>query len=142
MIRWPKRYSAVKSADYTTAPTPGSVRNQRTEPLAGTTVSCRRLSRSVLVGFSPSFIRGFGPPLTKTRHGGQTTLTITSQHAKQAAIQAVLIRMAAFLASLKSTAKQFTDAERLALILRRTFAKFLRGRLGPPALRVTGRLKT
>ena len=67
---------------------------------------------------------------TKTRHGGQTTLTITSQHAKQAAIQAVLIRIAAFLASLRSTTEQFTDAERLALILRRAFAKFLRGRLG------------
>ena len=33
---------------------------------------------------------------TKTQHGGQTTLTITSQHPKQATIQAVLTRVAAF----------------------------------------------
>ena len=77
---------------------------------------------------------------TKTQHGGQTTLTITSQHAKQAAIQAVLTRLAAFLSSLKSTAEQLTDTERLALILRRAFAKFLRGQAGPPALGLAGRL--
>ena len=41
---------------------------------------------------------------TKTQHGGQTTLTITSQHAKQATVQLVLTRLAAFLGSLKSTA--------------------------------------
>ena len=77
---------------------------------------------------------------TKTQHGGQTTLTITSQHAKQATIQAVLTRLAAFLSSLKSTAEQLTDTERLTLILKRAFAKFLRGRAGPPALRLAGRL--
>ena len=74
---------------------------------------------------------------TKTQHGGQTTLTITSQHAKQATIQAVLTRLAAFLSSLKSTA-EFTDTERLTLILRRAFAKFLRGRTSPVALLVAG----
>ena len=71
----------------------------------------------------------------KTQHGGQTTLTITSQHAKQAAIQQVLTGLAAFFNSRKSTAEQFTDTERLTLILRRAFAKFLRGRVGPPTLR-------
>ena len=76
---------------------------------------------------------------TKTQHGGQTTLTNTRQHAKQATIQAVLTRLAAFLSSLKSIA-EFTDTERLALILRRAFAKCLRGRTGPPALRWVGRL--
>ena len=75
---------------------------------------------------------------TKTQHGGQTTLTITSQHAKQAAIQAVLTRMAAFLSSLKSTAEQLTDLERLTLILRRAFAKFLQGRTYPAALLAPG----
>ena len=75
---------------------------------------------------------------TKTQHGGQTTLTITSQHAKQAAIQAVLTRLAAFLSSLKSTAEQLTDLERLTLILRRAFAKFLQGRTYPAALLAPG----
>ena len=77
---------------------------------------------------------------TKTQHGGQTTLTITSQHAKQATVQVVLTRLAAFLSSLKSAAEQLTDLERLTLILRRAFAKFLRRRAGPPALRLAGRL--
>ncbi|MHB8253496.1 MAG: hypothetical protein ACYDEV_07295 [Acidiferrobacter sp.] len=63
-------------------------------------------------------------------------MTNTRQHAKQAAIQAVLTRLAAFLGSLKSTAEQLTDTERLALILRRAFAKFMRGTAGPPALLV------
>lgn len=75
---------------------------------------------------------------TQTQHGGQTYLTITSQHAKQAAIQAVLTRLAAFLSSLKSAAEQLTDTERLHLILRRAFAKFMRGTAGPPALLVPG----
>ena len=75
---------------------------------------------------------------TKTQHGGQTTLTITSQHAKQATIQAVLTRLAAFLSTLKSTAEQLTDIERLALILKRAFAKFLRGRTYSAALLVPG----
>jgi len=51
-----------------------------------------------------------------------------------------LTRLAAFLSSLKSTAEQFTDTERLALILKRAFAKFLRGRAGLPALRLVGKL--
>ena len=43
--------------------------------------------------------------------------------------------VAAFLNSLKSTAEHLTDTERLALILRRAFAKFFRKRTGPPTLR-------
>ena len=77
---------------------------------------------------------------TKTQHGNQTTLTITSQHAKQATIQAVLTRLAAFLRSLKATAEQFTDSERLTLILRRAFAQFMRGRVDPPGFRRVARL--
>ena len=75
---------------------------------------------------------------TKTQHGGQTTLTITSQHAKQATIQAVLARLAAFLGSLKSTAEQLTDLERRTPILRRAFAEFLRERTCPAALLAPG----
>ena len=75
---------------------------------------------------------------TKTQHGGQTTLTITSQHAQQDKIQLVLTRLAAFLNSLKSTAEQLTDTECLTLILRRAFAQFLRGRVYPATLLVAG----
>jgi len=50
------------------------------------------------------------------------------------AIQAVLTRLAAFLSALKSTAEQLTDTERLRVILRRAFAKFMRATAGPPAL--------
>jgi hypothetical protein len=66
---------------------------------------------------------------TQTRHGGQTRLTITSTHAKQSAIQAILTNLASFLATLKSTAEQLTDAQRLRAILTRAFAKFM---LTPP----------
>ncbi|WP_298186864.1 hypothetical protein, partial [Acidiferrobacter sp.] len=47
-------------------------------------------------------------------------------------------QMAAFLSSLKSTAEQLTDLERLTLILRRAFAKFLQGRTYPAALLAPG----
>ncbi len=57
---------------------------------------------------------------------------------KQATVQLVLTRLATFLSSLKSTAEQLTDTERLTPILRRAFAKFLRGRTYPVALLVAG----
>ena len=47
---------------------------------------------------------------THTQHAGQTRLTITSLHAKQSAIQAVLTNLAGFLSTLKTTAEQWTDA--------------------------------
>lgn len=71
---------------------------------------------------------------TQTRHAGQTRLTITSTHAKQALIQAVLTNLANFLSLLKATAEQLTDAQRLRAILTRAFAKFMLATAGPPAL--------
>lgn len=71
---------------------------------------------------------------TQTRHAGQTRLTITSTHAKQSTIQAVLTNLAGFLASLKATAEQLTDAQRFRLILSRAFAKFILATPDPPAL--------
>ena len=50
---------------------------------------------------------------TRTHHAGQTHLPITSLHAKQSAIQAVLTSLAGFLSTLKATAEQWTDAQRL-----------------------------
>ena len=72
----------------------------------------------------------------KTPRGGQTTLTITCQHAKQATIQAVRTRFAVFLSP--SSPPQLTDLERLTRILRRAFAKFLQGRTYPAALLTPG----
>ena len=69
---------------------------------------------------------------TQTRHGGQTRLTITSTHAKQATIQAVMTSLAGFLNSLKATAEQLTDAQRLRVILIRAFAKFMLATADPP----------
>ena len=60
---------------------------------------------------------------------------ITSTHAKQAKIQAVLNNLAAFLATLKDTAEPLTDAQRLQAILKRAFAKFMNAKPhSPPQL--------
>ncbi|MDZ4854730.1 MAG: transposase [Nitrospirota bacterium] len=75
---------------------------------------------------------------THTPHAGHTRLTITSLHAKQSAIQAVLTHVAGFLRTLKATAEQWTDAERLRAILTRAFAKFMLTTAGPPALPTSG----
>ena len=71
---------------------------------------------------------------TQTKHAGQTRLTITSTHAKQATIQAVLTNLAAFLSQLKATAEQLTDVQRLRAIFLRAFAKFMLATADPPAL--------
>ena len=70
---------------------------------------------------------------TQTRHGGQTPLTITRTHAKQASIQAVLTSLTGFLMTLKATAEQLTDTQRLQAILTRAFAKFMLSTADPPA---------
>lgn len=69
---------------------------------------------------------------TQTHHGGQTRLTITSTHAKQSTIQAVVTNLAAFLTALKATAEQWTDGQRLRAILERAFAQFMLTTAGPP----------
>jgi len=74
---------------------------------------------------------------TQTRHAGQTRLTITSTHAKAAAVQTILRTLARFLSSLRDTAEQLTDTQRLHAILMRAFAKFMQATAAPPALEVT-----
>ena len=71
---------------------------------------------------------------TQTKHAGQTRLSITSTHTKQAAIQTVLTNLAAFLNQLKTTAEQLTSAERLKIILTRAFAKYMPTTDDPPLL--------
>jgi hypothetical protein len=74
---------------------------------------------------------------THTHHAGQTRLTITSLHAKRSAIQAVLTKVAGFLKTLKATAEQWTDAERLRAMLTRAFATFMRTPAAPSALPIS-----
>ena len=74
---------------------------------------------------------------TQTRHAGQRRLIITSTHGKQSAIQAVLTHLAAFLRTLKATAEQLTEAQRLRAILTRAFAKFMSVTHPPPTSRIT-----
>ena len=71
---------------------------------------------------------------THTQHAGHTHLTITSLHAKQTAIQAVHTSLAGVLSTLKATAEQWTDAQRLRAILARAFATFMLTTAIPPAL--------
>ena len=113
---------------------------------------CRLMARMVVLGYNwwTLFVRLAQPhkhfeaissrPLllhgvaTHTHHAGQTRLTITSLPAKQAAIHAVLTRLAGFLSTLKATAEQWTDTQRLRAILARAFAKCMLPTASPPAL--------
>ncbi|MDF0666208.1 MAG: hypothetical protein P0119_09055 [Nitrospira sp.] len=82
----------------------------------------------------PLLLRGVA---TQTHHAGHTRLTITSLHAKRSAIQAVLSNLAGFLRTLKATAEQWTDADRLRAMLTRAFATFMRTTAGPPTLLIS-----
>ncbi len=69
----------------------------------------------------------------QTRHGNQTTVEITSTHAKAAQIAKVLTKVSAFLKRIKATAEQFTQGERWKLILSAAFRQFLGGKvIGSP----------
>ena len=71
----------------------------------------------------------------QTYHQSQTTVTITSAHAKTEKIQSTLNQIALFLRRLRETAEQLTQAERWRLILSRAFNKILGGKpLSTPAL--------
>ena len=64
----------------------------------------------------------------QTRHSNQTTVTITSTHAKAGMIEVVLGQVGRFLKWIKSSTEQLTQAERWRLILSHAFRKFLHGR--------------
>ena len=61
----------------------------------------------------------------KTSHAGQTTVTITSSHAKTKTIQAAMRELTAFFKELTRTAEQLVVAERIALIAKRAYRKML-----------------
>lgn len=70
----------------------------------------------------------------KTEHGGQTTVTITSTHAKTSTVQKILRSLANFLKKIR-TAEQLSWEEKWRRILSRVFVYFLRGKLlRPPPL--------
>lgn len=65
----------------------------------------------------------------QTTHAGQTTVTLTSLHAKAPQMQAALQAVSAFLATVRNAAEQFTHPQKWILILSRIFRVFLKGRL-------------
>ena len=62
-----------------------------------------------------------------TRHANQTTVEITSTHAKASPITEALTRVGGFLKQLKVNAEQLTQPGRWSLILSEAFRVFLRG---------------
>ena len=64
----------------------------------------------------------------QTRHGNQTTVEITSTHAKASQIAEILTKVSGFLKRIKATAEQLTQRERWKLILSAAFRHFLGGR--------------
>ena len=69
----------------------------------------------------------------QTRHGNQTTVEITSTHAKASQIAEILTKVSGFLKRIKMTAEQLTQRERWKLILSAAFRHFLGGKvIGSP----------
>ena len=64
-----------------------------------------------------------------TRHSNQTTVEVTSTHAKAHLIAEALTKVSGILKQIKETAEQLTDACRWPLILSTAFKHFLRGKL-------------
>jgi len=65
----------------------------------------------------------------QTRHGNQTTVEITSTHAKASRIAEIPGRVSGFLKRIKKTAEQLTRKERWKLILSAAFRQFLGGKV-------------
>ena len=64
----------------------------------------------------------------QTRHQGQSTVTITSTHAKTGKIQKVLRELTTFLRTLQTTAEQLPPSDRWRMILSRAFRQLLKGK--------------
>ena len=65
----------------------------------------------------------------QTRHGNQSTVEITSTHAKASQIAEILKTVSGFLKRVKATAEQLTRGDRWKLILSAAFRHFLGGKL-------------
>jgi hypothetical protein len=69
----------------------------------------------------------------QTTHSGQTTVTVTSMHAKAPQMRSALQAISSFLATVRNAAEQLTNPQKWLLILSQVFVVFLKGRtLGQP----------
>ena len=66
---------------------------------------------------------------TRTRHARQTTIRVTSSHARAMPAAKALAAVAAFLRGLAKNAEQSTRLQKWRAILSRAFQAFLNGRL-------------
>ena len=73
---------------------------------------------------------------TRTRHARQTTIRVTSAHARAEPAARALAAVAAFLRGLASNAEQLTRLQKWRAILSRAFQAFLNGRLLRPPPRL------
>lgn len=65
----------------------------------------------------------------RTRHANQTTIEVTSTHAKASLMAAAWAKVSGFLKRIKATAEQLTPPARWRLILSAAFQNFLRGKV-------------
>lgn len=70
----------------------------------------------------------------QTNHAGQTTLTISNNHAKSSAVRTVLQELNKFLKYLKINAEQLQVPQRMALIVKKAFRNLLAKSDNPPLL--------
>jgi hypothetical protein len=70
----------------------------------------------------------------QTKHAGQTTLKISSNHAKSSAVVIVLQKLNEFLKWLKISAEQLEVEQRMALIVKKAFQNILNKTGTPPLL--------
>jgi len=70
----------------------------------------------------------------QTKHAGQTTLTISQNHAKSSAVIALLQELNKFLKYLKINAEQLNVAQRMGFIVKRAFNNFLAKSGTPPLI--------
>ena len=73
---------------------------------------------------------------TRTRHARQTTIRVTSAHAKAEPAARALAAVAAFLRGLAGNAEQLTRLQKWRAILSRAFQAFLKGKLLRPPPRL------
>jgi hypothetical protein len=72
----------------------------------------------------------------RTTHANQTTIDITSTHAKASIIGVVLINVSTFLHRIARSAEQYTQPKRWRLILSAAFRFFLKGKILGDTLRI------
>jgi hypothetical protein len=74
-------------------------------------------------------------PARLTRHGGQTSVTISYSHAEAEWVETACRTIAGFFKTLTTTTEQLTPVERWCRVLSQALVKYLHGRqLKPPAL--------